>query len=240
VRVERIGDCELWLGDARELGHHLNPRMAIVSDPPYGIGFRWTGAKRNGRRSGLAFGANAGVDRQPEWRDIIGDDAPFDPAPWLNFAEIILWGGNNYAGLPPSTCWLVWDKRRDTTPDNHGDAELAWTNLPGVIRVHRQVWRGIVREGAENVANEPKCHPTQKPVALMSWCVGMTKADTIADPYMGSGSTALACIALGRRFIGIELDERHFETACRRIEQAYRQPRLFQEPAPRPVQEAML
>jgi site-specific DNA-methyltransferase (adenine-specific) len=117
---------------------------------------------------------------------------------------------------------------------------LAWTNIDGVIRVHRQVWRGIVREGEENVVNEDKCHPAQKPVALMRWCVSMTTG-TVLDPYMGSGTTGVACARAGRQFVGIEIDPTHFETACRRIEAAYRQPDLFIEPpAAKPQQLSLM
>jgi site-specific DNA-methyltransferase (adenine-specific) len=124
VRVERIGDATLYLGDCREIAPTLERPAAVITDPPYGIGFRWAGANRSGRKSMLAWGVRA-AERQPEWADIIGDDAPFDAAPWLQHERVILWGGNNYAGLPPARCWLIWDKRRDTTPDHHGDAEMA-------------------------------------------------------------------------------------------------------------------
>lgn len=221
MRKEVIGNATLYLGDCRELSLEAD---AVVSDPPYGIGMNWKGAKRIGRKSGLAFAGSA--DRQPEWENIHGDDAPFDPSPWLHYPQVILWGANNYAGMPAARRWLVWDKRRDTTPDDHGDAELAWTNLDGVIRVHRQVWRGIVREGSENVANGPKHHPTQKPIELMRWCVAMTTG-TVLDPYMGSGSTGVACMDLQRPFIGVEIEPRYFDTACRRIEDAQRQGRLI-------------
>lgn len=223
MRKEVIGNATLYLGDCREILPTLPKVDAVVSDPPYGIGMKWKGVQRLGRAAGLdAPPAN----RQPEWEDIHGDDQPFDPAPWLAYPQVILWGGNNYAGLPAARKWLVWDKRRDTTPDNHGDAELAWTNLPGVIRVHRQVWRGIVREGSENVANGPKHHPTQKPIELMRWCVGMTSG-TVLDPYMGSGTTGVACMDLQRPFIGVEIHEPYFSIACRRIEDAQRQKRLI-------------
>jgi DNA modification methylase len=234
-REETIGDCRLILSDCLEVLPTLPKPSAIVTDPPYGIGMQWQGVKRNGRKSGLKWGANAScIDRQPDWKNIIGDDAPFDPSPWLDFSEIIFWGGNNYP-LPPARCWLIWDKRRDTTPDHHGDAELAWTNLDSVIRVHRQLWWGIVREGEENVANSPKYHPTQKPVALMKWCLGFIKADTIIDPYMGSGSTLVACAKLSRKGIGLELHEPYFDIACKRIEEAYRQADMFCELPPTPT-----
>lgn len=228
-REEVIGDARLILADCREILPTLSDNVdAVVTDPPYGINFKWLGAIRNNRKSGLAWGT-VKHDNQPRWDELVGDDRPFDATPWLYFRQVILWGANNYDGLPPARRWLVWDKRRETTPDDHGDAELAWTNLDGVIRVHRQVWRGIVREGEENVANSSKYHPTQKPVALMSWCVQMTDG-CVLDPYMGSGTTGVSSVRLGRRFIGIEIEPRYFDIACRRIEQAQRQGDLFNDP----------
>lgn len=235
-RVEHIGPHTLYLGDCREILPTLGKVDAVVTDPPYGIDFDF-GAVRKGRKSGLAWGASGG-DIQRGWSRIVGDDEALDPAPLLQFKQVILWGGNNYAGLPPARCWLVWDKRRDSTPDHHGDAELAWTNLDSVVRVHRQMWRGIVREGEENVALTAKCHPTQKPVDLMRFCVERTTG-TVLDPYMGSGTTGIACHRLGRKFIGIEIDPVHFATACRRIEAAMRQPDLFIPQATKPVQEEL-
>jgi site-specific DNA-methyltransferase (adenine-specific) len=233
-----IGDCTLYLCDCLEILPTLGNVDACITDPPYGIGFRWTGARRGGRRYGLVW-AQKSNDRQPDWRNIAGDDRPFDPTPWLQFPQVILWGGNNYDGMPSARRWLVWDKRRDMTPDHHGDAELAWTNLDGVIRIHRQVWRGIVREGAENVANSVKHHPTQKPVALMEWCIGMT-AGLVFDPFMGSGTTGVACVKLGRRFIGIEIEPKYFDIACRRIDDAYKQPDMFIERPAKATQDRFL
>jgi DNA modification methylase len=230
-RKEVIGDCDLYLGDCREILPLLPKVDAVVTDPPYGINFKWKGARRGGRKAGLDW-ARRSCDRQPDWQDIHGDDEPFNPEPFLTYRSVILWGGNNYEGLPPSRCWLVWDKRRDTTPDNHGDAELAWSNIDGVIRVHRQVWRGVVREGEENVALQAKDHPTQKPVALMRWCLQqIPDARSVLDPFMGSGSTGVACARMGRRFIGVEIDLKYFDIACKRIRDAYAQPDMFVEQA---------
>lgn len=231
MRREVIGDCELWLGDCRELGHHLNPRAAIVSDPPYGMGWdtdcsRFSGGTNPHRRKDGGGGRDYGAP-------IAGDAEPFDPTPWLSFRECILWGANHFGARLPVGTTLIWIKRLDVAFGSFlSDAEVAWMKGGHGVYCRRDLTN-------YSLAGD-RVHPSQKPVGIMEWCVGKTKADLIADPYMGSGSTALACIALGRRFIGIELDERHFETALRRIEQAYRQPRLFQEPAPRPVQEALL
>jgi site-specific DNA-methyltransferase (adenine-specific)/modification methylase len=128
--------------------------------------------------------------------------------------------------------------------DDNADCEMAWTNLPGVARVHQQLWKGICRGGEENIAiGGSKLHPHQKPVALMDFCLercSLSAGDVVLDPFMGSGSCAVAAIRRGAAYVGIEIDEGYFDIACRRIEAAYAQPRLFAEPPPRPTQEALL
>ena len=125
--------------------------------------------------------------------------------------------------------WLIWDKI--VREFSSGHCELAWTNLDQPVRAFSYSHGALATEG--------KVHPTQKPVPLMEWCVGFTTG-TVLDPFMGSGTTGVACVNLGRPFVGIEREVEWFDHACRRIEAAYRQPRLFAEPAPKPVQEAML
>jgi site-specific DNA-methyltransferase (adenine-specific) len=226
MRVEKIGLATLYLGDCREILPGLERPAAVISDPPYGISFQWANKRRVGKN--LVGSAK----HQPEWDNIIGDDTTFEVSPWLEYDRVILWGANNFPGLPSARCWLVWDKRRDQTPDHHGDAELAWSNIDGVIRVHRQVWRGLIREGEENAAKQRKVHPTQKPAALMRWCIQQAKVPpggVVLDPYMGSGSTGVAAMQLGHPFIGIEIDEGYFDTACRRIEEAQRQGDMFRD-----------
>jgi site-specific DNA-methyltransferase (adenine-specific)/modification methylase len=231
-QIETLADgVTLYLGDCREILPTLGKVDAVVTDPPYGIKFRWKGADRRGRASGLSWGSGR-RSAEPQWSDIIGDDRAFDPSFWIQFPQVILWGANNFSAMPPARGWLIWDKRCGTTADNHGDAELAWTNLDQVVRVHRQLWRGIVREGEENVANGDKVHPTQKPVELMKFCVRMTTG-TVLDPFMGSGTTGVAAVKLGRRFIGIEIEPKYFDIACRRIQAALDAPDMFVErPAP--------
>jgi DNA modification methylase len=86
----------------------------------------------------------------------------------------------------------------------------------------------LVRGGKENISNGPKLHPWQKPEALLMWCVEKTKGETVLDPFMGSGTTGVACANLGRKFIGIEIEKKYFDIACERIEAAYSQGRLFE------------
>ncbi len=134
----------------------------------------------------------------------------------------------------------VWDKEcgRTNRDDSFSDAELFWTSEPGKRRVIRYMWKGLQVE--EPLIDQRREHPTQKPVAVMRQCIEMMSAEIILDPFMGSGTTGVAAVKLGRRFIGIEIEPRYFDIACRRIEEATRQPDLFIEPAAKPVQQVML
>ena len=215
MRTEQIGDATLFLGDCREVLPGLGRVDCVVTDPPYGIGFAAQPTKWQ-RRAGHVPQA---------W-----DDATVDLADVLALADIqCVWGGNYYP-LPPSRGWLSWFK--PDAPPSMASVELAWTNQD---RNARQISQSISATNAERVG-----HPTQKPLAVMEWCIQQLPfAHTILDPFMGSGTTGVACARLGRRFIGVEIEPRYFDIACRRIEEAYRQPRLFAEPRPQVVQEAM-
>jgi site-specific DNA-methyltransferase (adenine-specific) len=223
-RVERIGNATLHLADCDDV--HLPLDAAIVSDPPYGIAHL-----QGGSRSGGAW------ERRSDWR-VIGDDKPFYPARWLFWPEVILWGANHYSDkLPASPCWIAWDKKLGAKIDDFSDGELAWSKTGRRFYIHRQLWNGLLA----HEPSERRWHISQKPVALMRFCIGLVKHQTIIDPYMGSGSTGVAAVQMGRPFIGIEIDETHFSTACRRIEQAYRQADLFvPSPAPKPEQMALV
>jgi len=181
---------------------------AIVSDPPYGVKER-TARKTNGRSN-----ACSSIDFEP----VHGDDRPFDPTPLMAFDECVLFGANHYADrLTPSARWLIWDKREGGTSDDNADCEIAWTNLRGPARLFHHKWRGMIKASERS---ERRVHPTQKPIALMEWCLGFIKSDTIIDPYMGSGTTGVACVNLGRKFIGIEISPEYFAIAKDRIAQA--------------------
>lgn len=221
-----IGDCRLLLGDCRDV--EWPEDAAIVSDPPYGMGWdtnsgRFSGGARPAKRRG-----------RRDWSAIAADNRPFDPSPWLAFQRVILWGSNHFACRLPVGTTLVWIKRLDGAFGSFlSDAEVAW--MKGGHGVYCR------RDMSLNDTTGDRNHPTEKPVSLMSWCIErMGKPPLVADPYMGSGTTAVACVGLGLSFIGAEIDERHFSTACRRIEAAYRQPRLFDEPPPKPVQTSLL
>lgn len=230
-RIETIAEgVTLYLGDCREILPTLGKVDAVVTDPPYGMNYgSITGGMKG--RSKTAPSKLA--------RNIVGDDQPFDPAPLLQHGVVILWGANHYASrLPDARCWFVWDKRDGGAPDDHADIELAWTNLSAPARLHRQLWRGMVRAGEENIAcGQERVHPTQKPVALMSFCLERARlvaGAKIIDPYMGSGTTGVAAVRRNFKFIGIEIEPKYFDVACRRITEATKQPDMFIE-APHPA-----
>jgi site-specific DNA-methyltransferase (adenine-specific)/modification methylase len=230
LRKELIGGQRLILGDCLEVMPWLGKFDAVVTDPPYGIGFSHGGG-------GGKLARSTALANKP----IIGDDTPFNPAWMLDLGiPAVIWGGNHFANrLPPSQSWLIWDKRCADYSNDQADCELAWTNLGFPARMFRHVWNGMLR-GKES--KTPRQHPTQKPVALMQWCLGFVpNACTILDPFMGSGTTLVACQRLGRHGTGIEIDPEYFDIACRRVDEAARQPDLLIEPpAPSPTQEALL
>ncbi|MFA9231835.1 MAG: site-specific DNA-methyltransferase [Microgenomates group bacterium] len=220
IREERIGDCRLILGDCREIIGGLT-FDAICTDPPYGIGRdgKPTSTSRHGGHKGYAF---KGWDAQPPTDAFIASIANAR-------SGSIIWGANYYpAALKASSRWLVWDKGQRI---DQADAELAYCSTGGALRVFTLNRVALMQDGA--------VHPTQKPVALMEWCLGfLPNAQTILDPFMGSGTTLVACAKMGRSGIGIELDPDYFEIACKRVEAAYAQPDMFiAPPAPVPVQE---
>lgn len=233
TRKEVIGNCELYLGDCREILPSLGTVDAVVTDPPYGIG---EDDRRNASRgkpisrsqsARLAFATDYG---KSAWDYATADEAVASAIAIARWSVVF---GGNYYDLPPTKCWLVWDKLNGDS--DFADCELAWTNLPKAVRRIRFLWNGCMRR-ERDIARE---HPTQKPVEVMRWCIGHLPADarTILDPFMGSGTTLVAAVSLGRAGIGIERDKRYFDIACKRIAAAYAQPDLFvAPPEPKPQQ----
>lgn len=225
MRIERIGDATLYLGDCREILPTLGRVDAVVTDPPYGIGMA---AEQTIGSSNRGVVADYGRD---SWDDRT-DPEGVNLARSISRHQIIF--GGNYYDLPPSSCWLVWDKQNS---GDFADCELAWTNLPGAVRRIYWRWNGMIRRG-----DDIRVHPTQKPVGVMTWCIERLpeSVETILDPYAGSGTTGVACARMGKRFVGIEKSPRHFESMCRRLDEACRQPAdLFIESPAKAVQEAM-
>lgn len=209
MQIEIIGDAILYQGDCYTIIPSLPPVDAIVTDPPYGIGANKM-TLGNGKRE--VYRGAADWDALPPPSDFF---ASVSSIPYQ-----IYWGGN-YFGLPRSRCWLVWDKC--TGANDFADCELAWTNLDMVVKKRSIPWVGA---NAKDTLD--RAHPTQKPVELMSWCLSLIPdAATILDPFMGSGTTGVACANLGRKFVGIERDPTYFATACERIAAAQAQGRLF-------------
>jgi site-specific DNA-methyltransferase (adenine-specific) len=243
MTIEKIGNATLYLGDCREILPSIEKPFGILSDPPYGIGLATDYAERFTVK-GSAWWKNGDRHTQARHQKIVGDDEPFDPSHLLALeVPTILWGGNCFASrLPDSGGWFVWDKRggaRNVSSANWpmGEGEIAWTNTGKGVRIFRHTWFGLIRDSERG----EHYHPTQKPVQLMGWCLGFLKPELVLDPYMGSGTTGLACVELNRPFIGIEIDQKHFDTACRRISEAHRSaPRLFQELVPSPEQGGLL
>lgn len=225
-----IGDCRLALGDCREILPTLGKVDAVVTDPPYGInrdrGFGQGGFGKLGKRRECVKRYDGGWDNERPSGDLL--------AAVVGAANVhIIWGGQFFAdALPAMGKWLIWDKQQ--TMPSYGDGELAWTTLSGdAVKKFTLGLNGIIARG------ETGLHPTQKPVALLRWCIEQLPDDahTILDPFMGSGTTGVACVKLGRKFIGIEIEPKYFDIACRRIEAAYAQPDFFvQPPAPKAEQ----
>lgn len=233
-RIETIGDVTLYLGDCREILPSLGKVDAVVTDPPYGIGYKPGGGGRFTAPHGHSY--NVG---KRSWGEnaVRGDEVEFDPRPLLQLSadHRILWGANNFANaLPNRQGWLFWDKYLDESSLTFAEGEFAWTDLNITARAFRHLWNGVCKDSETGKA---RIHPTQKPAALMLWCVGLLPdtATLILDPYMGSGTTGVACVQLGRKFIGIEIEPKYFDIACKRIADEVSRPRL---PLAEPVRPA--
>ena len=200
----------IFHGDCHEIAPTIPEEIgAVISDPPYGIGhFKGpSGAAVKGRKS-LRRNTHA----------LHGDDRPFDPSPWLAYPNVILWGANHYAQRLPPGRWLVWDKLDGVRSfDSFSDVEIAWHKKTGANRIFHYLWKGVCQAGEKG---ERRSHPTQKPIALMEWCIeqaGEVKP-VILDPFCGSGSTLIAARKKSLRAVGIEIEERYCEAAAIRLE----------------------
>lgn len=188
---------------------------AVISDPPYGMG------KYN------KFGSRGSLTEAQPYTPIIGDDKPFDPSPFLDFPKVVLFGANWFSDkLPAAAGWIVWDKRDGIASNDFGDCEMAWVKGAVATRVFRHRWNGMIKDSEQN---QRRVHPMQKPIALMLWILEnyTNLGDTIFDPFMGSGTTGVACMQLGRNFIGCEIDPNYFAIAQKRIKAAAMQEPLF-------------
>lgn len=245
-RKEIIGDCELWLGDCRDILPTLPKVDAVLSDPPYGNDDTHAHhlssiVLKNGEpaRQALRFdgiSADELVEHARSWCDIASRWVVFS-CEWKHVHRL------DDAGL--LVRFGIW-RKPDGAPQFTGDRPgTGWEAVAICHRPGRKRWNGGGRHAFWNVPKMGQWgHPTEKPEALVgAWVRDFTDyGETILDPFMGSGSTLAVAAKMGRRAIGIEIDPGHFETACKRIRAAYAQPDLFvsASPAPKPVQEALL
>ena len=212
-RVEHIAEgVTLYLGDCRDILPTLAVVDAVVTDPPYGIG-------QDGGR-GHRLRSKARVQEKRGWDSERPERALFEMLLAAGRGHVI-WGGNYFSDyLPPRMGWLYWQK---LIGGDFSDGELAWTSRTGALK-----------EITYRKTNAEMEHPTQKPVTVMKWCLGFfPDARTILDPFMGAGTTGVAAVNLGRKFIGIELDQKYFDISCRRISDALDRPDFFiEKPVP--------
>ncbi len=224
MRVEHLAEgISLYLGDCREILPSLPKVDAVVTDPPYGLGDKWQGG--NAASKGKWKLSDGGS--QTTWD---ADISAALPLALSRASQAIVWGGNYY-DLPPRRGWLIWDKIvREFTS---GHVEMAWTTIDQPTRAFNYAHAQLASEG--------KYHPTQKPLPLMRWCIEQLPDDalTILDPFMGSGTTGVAAVKFGRKFIGIELEPKYFDIACRRIQAALDSPDMFIE-KPKPAKQESL
>jgi site-specific DNA-methyltransferase (adenine-specific) len=209
-----IGNAELWHGDCREILPTLPECDLILTDPPYGLGI-----------DGQKQSVNKNPKHNRKAHEFMGWDSEtperfvFELLRYKSKGQIV-WGGNYFVDkLPhPTKGWLFWDKgQRGLTMS---DGELAWTSFDFPTRAFTANRVEIQVDGAE--------HPTQKPARLMVWCLSLVPdAETVCDPFMGSGTTGVACVNLGKQFTGIERERKYFDIACERIARAQAQERLF-------------
>jgi DNA modification methylase len=209
-------------GDCRRMLSVLPQVDALVTDPPYGIGASTT-QFQNPRKRGTAVAKSVDYGHS-EWDNERCSKQTLNKLRALSKWQIIF--GGNYFELPPTRCWLVWDK--ENGDNSYADCELAWTNLDKPVRRIYWRWQGMLQRG-----NDVRYHPTQKPEGVMQWAIGHLPEPkgVIMDPFMGSGTTGVAAVRMGWRFIGIEADEDYYKIARRRIHEATRQPDLFIEPS---------
>jgi len=215
------GNVRLYLGDCRDVLPTLDRGSidAVIADPPYGMDWDTDTSRFSG--------GEQEVSRGKEWAERVrGDAEPFDPSPWLDFPRVILFGSNHFAARLPIGTTLVWIKRN---PGAFGsflsDAEVAW--MKGGHGVYCVSWvNGQL--ACHRESGGVRAHPSQKPIEVMRWMIRKAGTlGTVLDPYMGSGTTGIAAVREGRKFIGIEIDAAYFEIARRRIDAELAQGQLF-------------
>ena len=195
----------IFNADCKEIVPKMPRACLLLTDPPYGIG-----ADNRARilsREKLAKAKDYG---ESNWDSEIPVETVIQSLNWARLQ--IIWGGNYYP-LPPCIGPLVWDKCNGA--NDFADGEMAWNNLGCALRIKRHLWQGMIRKG-----HEKRFHPTQKPLELLTWCIGLAgDVQTILDPFAGSCTTARAAKDLGRKCVCIEREERYCEIGARRMQQ---------------------
>lgn len=222
-RKEVIGDCVLYLGDCLEVMPTIGRLDSVVTDPPYGMAFR---SNHRAKKHGII--AMDESDLAMQWA--VGLGAWHSKYIWMRW--------DNLATIPKPNSLVTWVK------NNHsmGDLQHEHGRQTEVCAFYRGPEHFFPRGRPTDVIFAPRTgnelHPTQKPIGLMRAVVEWTDG-IVFDPFMGSGTTLVACAKLGRHGIGIEIDPDYFDIACKRVDEAYRQPDFFVEPPAKPTQEAM-
>jgi site-specific DNA-methyltransferase (adenine-specific) len=200
------GSCTIYNADCREILPLLEPVDLVLTDPPYGMSYKPASVHVNA----INFDS------------VVGDAEVFDPCFLLGKGRLVLWGANYYASkLPDCGGWIGWDKRLISGMKvRSSEAEFAWTNFIRSPKIYRHLWAGAFRDGE---GRGQHLHPTQKPMELMRWCIEQADkhglSQTILDPFMGSGTTLVAAKNLGRKAIGIEIEEKYCAIAVKRLRQ---------------------
>lgn len=207
---------ELIQGDCLEVMKGMDDKSvdAVITDPPYGLGYDASNSNQQGIQ---------------KFDVLEGDNSPFDITPLLMFPDVICWGLPQLViNIPIGVgAWYSWDKiTKNGLKVRISECEYAWHRKATKTRMFRHLWSGAYKASE---SGEKRLHPTQKPIDLMKWCIELcsNEGDTIFDPFMGSGTTGVACVQTGRNFIGIEIDPDYFAIAERRIKEAQMQPRLL-------------
>jgi len=202
----------IYHGDCREVLPTLGKFDLLLTDPPYGIGVQKNLRPNTKPKNGKAVMKDYGT---VGW-DVKPDESTMQQVA-SNGQYKIIWGGNHF-DTKPATCWLVWDK--DNGKNKYADCELAWTNLPKAVRLIRWKWQGMLQENMGD-KKEVRLHPTQKPLAVMKWAIGQAPdtVQTVLDPFMGVGTSLVAAKLMGKRAVGIEIEERYCEIAANRLRQ---------------------
>lgn len=197
---------KIYTGDCLEIMREWPDNFTVITDPPYGINLDTRYMSRH--RGHLA--------KCSDFLPVHGDNKPFEKEPFMRFLKKCFFGANHIGEFPSSTCWIIWDKRDNMASNDQADCEIAWTNFKGPIRLFRHMWNGMIRASE---TNEPRAHPTQKPIALFEWIIRnyTEKDEIIVDPFAGSGPCLIAAERQGRKWIGVEINPDYVKIAEARI-----------------------